>query len=319
MRRLVGSLILLGVLALRVESSLAADSYPPWKLGLSFEGVSSDYEFLPVGEPSKKLTLRPAASQYVGVIFGYRWLATTFAFAVPADRETRQREGESRYRDYRVSYFSNRWGFEANYHSFRGYVLENSDRVPASVLAGQTFLKYPDMRSSGVGVNGYHFFRGERFQTAAALDQSEPHTKSGGSWIAILSLRHQSVMNGGGFIPTDLRSEFGAESSLHSLKMTRLGLGPAYGYLLSGYGGFFISPVIGLTPGIQKLEYRTESSARDLYRMDMNLHLKASVGINDLIGFLKLTGTFDIYGARTGSVEMSHSVISVLLTAGARF
>ena len=64
-------------LLLPCTSAVADDRYPPFKIGMSYEAVSSGLDITPTNFNSEKLTYRPAVSGYFGVILGYRWLSGT--------------------------------------------------------------------------------------------------------------------------------------------------------------------------------------------------------------------------------------------------
>jgi hypothetical protein len=304
---------------LSCTSSNAADQYPPWKIGLSYEIVQVGIDLTPIGNESEKLTFRPSASQYAGVILGYRWLAGTLAFAVPADRKIRDEEGTSKYTDLKVSYYVRNWGVEAGYNNFKGYLIENSERLSAATLAGARYYRLPEMQSQGYGLNFFYVADPGKYSMPAAFDQSEPQSGSAGSFIALASIRHQGFQNSGQMIPSEKASAFGGDSTLRSASSTSAAVGGGYGFLWDGPSAFFASLYGGLTAGMNYLSYELANTSREKGNGQVNIHLRLGFGVNSKRGFLKVTGSIDNFNYATSSIKIGNTVVGAVFAGGLRF
>jgi hypothetical protein len=223
------------------------EDLPPIRFGLNYQIVGAGFDLVPrvSGGEASRLNFRPAQSDYVGVMLGYRWLGGTVAFGVPAEPKIRDVEGTSQYRDYRLSYFFGRYGFELGYSRYLGYLLENSSVLSPATLQGATYYKIPDLETLGYGVTILFALSPETYSLSAALDQSAIQTSSGGSTIFLMTFRHQSLQSATPFIPSEKRADFGQDQELREAEGWTLSYGAGYAYLVALDPFFF--PAWGLS------------------------------------------------------------------------
>lgn len=312
-------LLLLLIAVSVAHSARATEAYRPWKIGLSFEADSLGIDLTPKTAESEKLTFRPSQSDYAGVILGYRWLAGTLAFAVPASREIRDQEGQSKYTATKITYYVRRWGVEIGYNHYVGYLIENSSRLSAGTLNGATYYRLPEMQSTGYGMNFFYVLSPKGYSMPAAFDQSEPQTTSAGSFMLLTSVRHQSFRNDAGMIPSEKIATFGTDGSIKGAKTTNVGVGGGYGVIWDGPAAFFASAFFGLTLGINHLAYDLAASNEATNTGQFNGHFRVSFGLNGAHGFLKASFLMDYFNYSTESIKIGNSDFAGTAAGGIRF
>jgi hypothetical protein len=290
-----------------------------FKLGLSYQIVSAGFELEPQVGNAGKLVYRPSQSNYAGVVLGYRWLSGTVSFAVPANSDIRHLEGISRYRDYRLSYYTSRFGGEAAYTRYLGYLIDNSDDLSEAARGGTTYYKIPDLETLGYGINLFFATSKDGYSLAAAMDQSEIQEKSDGSWILAGTWRHQTLTSNSPLIPTEKQEGFGADRLIRKADTKAFAGGAGYGYTAIR-SRWFASVLGALTAGYQSTKYSTpEVIDRFRASFQANLHLRIGLGINGRTGFVTTNFYFDRFGQETESLKVGNSLYGVTFAGGVRF
>ncbi|HAR43735.1 MAG TPA: hypothetical protein DCS07_14060 [Bdellovibrionales bacterium] len=301
------------------SESKAAD-YPPFKVGLSTQVVAAGFELIPKvpGDKNNKLTFRPAQSNYVGLILGYKWIAGTLAFSVPASSKVRDVEGVSNYQDYRLSYYLKKFGFEAVYNRFKGYVLENSSVLSAESLGGAPLYRLPDLESMGYGFNLIFTGDPKSYSLSAAIDQSEIQKKSGGSTVILVSSRFQNIQNGVPFVPVEKRPDFGLDQNVSAFRS--MNVSGSWGYAYNWVpGNFYLSGLGALGPGYQTTRYDINGVESRKSSTVLNLHIRLGLGWNSKRAFFTTNVGFDRIGFGTESVEVGGLFSIGTIAAGVRF
>lgn len=308
-------------------SAYAESDYPPWKVGLSLQNVAAAFELKPLGDTnnSRALRYRPAQANYFGVILGYRWLSGAIAFAVPANPETRNLEGISRYRDYRLSYYLKRFGVELNYNRFLGYVIDNSEKLSQATLQGARYYRVPDLETLGYGFNVLFVpsaTTSGAYSLAAALDQSELQKASGGAAVLIAAFRDQQASVLDRMIPPEKRPDFGQDQNLRRYQSRTASVGGGYGYHWVP-GVFFMSGLLAASVGAQWTQHdRAEAlgiEGENTFSVPLNLHLRIGLGLNSRRMFLTGNLHLDRIQQRIDSIEIGNENVSFTFAAGARF
>jgi hypothetical protein len=316
-RRWALHLLLFSLTLTRLEPSALAEgaTLPPFRLGLSYQSVSTGFELQPKspasGSASAHLIFRPAQSNYAGVVLGWNWLGGTVAFSVPAKREIRDVEGTSRYRDYRLSYYTHRFGGEIGYNRYFGYLIDNV----------QPLAKYPDLETLGYGGNALYVLNPESgYSLPAALDQSDIQTRSAGSWVLLGSLRVQKIQSNSPWIPASSQPLFGPDATLRRADTRALSGGGGYAYnWLPGGGAFFVSGLLGLTVGYQHVAYVLSSGDESLSSAGGNVHVRFGLGANAPRALITLGAYYDRIGQETRSIKTGDNISGVTLTGAVRF
>lgn len=315
----VTTLAMVITMVLTTRSSDAADSMPPFKVGISNQQVATGFEIMFKEGDLHKLKYRPAQSLYFGVILGYKWLGGTLSFASPAEDQIVEKEGKSEYADYRLSYYVRRFGIELNYNRFKGYLLENSSELSDATLAGETYFKLPDLETVGFGGSFIYILDPDRFSLPAAYDQSEIQRRSGGTLLLVTSFRRQVLKNPDAIIPDELQDNYGEDRLFEQGTFNNLGmaLGYAFNWVPSS---FFFAPLIALGPSYQKATYQlADGKSRTYEAASANLHLRLSLGWNSPHFFFTVVGLADIYSSVTESLRVSNNIQAVTLSLGTRF
>ena len=302
------------------QPAMAAD-LPPFKVGISTQIVATTIDLMPLQGPTH-LKYRPAESNYVGVILGYRWLAGTVSFAVPAQREIRDIEGVSRYRDYRFSLYFKKWGVEAAYNRYFSYLIDNSSDLSATTLAGQIFYKRPDLETLGYGVNAFYVFDSDSYSLPAALDQTDIQDASGGSWLGLLSARQSVLRDPGAIIPPEKQAEFGVDGLLRAATSNTLSVGGGYGQNWIFGSEYFVSLMGALTVGYHQIGYELFGELgheRTRSALDANVHVRFGLGFNIRRFFVSIMSYADLFSQNTESIRLNTTVVGATLSLAVRF
>jgi hypothetical protein len=307
----VKAALALGIFFLFGAEPARAGDYPPFKVGLNTQFVSTDVELIPRPPLSRDadLKLRPAQSVYAGVILGYRWLGATVSFAIPAEREIRDVEGTSRYRDYRLSFYTTRFGAEAGYNRFVGYLIDGGS---------PPYTKLPSMETLGYGATVLLVPTPGNFSLAAAMDQSELQDKSGGAPVLLASWREQVIQDTAAWIPAASQASFGMDGAIHWARARSYAAGGGYAYNWVP-GEFFVSGMMAVTLGRQDLHYQVAGDGRRSIGGAGNLHIRFGLGFNARSYFLVASAYADRYALTTSTIEIGSAPFGATFAGGLRF
>jgi hypothetical protein len=311
--------VLTALLLFLFASVAHAKEHPPWRLGLNLQVVSDGFDLQPRDGDNTVLHYRPAQSDYVGVVLGYRWVAGTVAFKVPASDSVRMLEGESQYRDYRLSYFLNNLGAEASYTRYMGYLIDPSTSLSAATLNGQTYYKIPDLETLGYGLNLVWVPSPRKYNLAAALDQSEIQDESGGAWLLLATWRYQKIQSNYPWIPAEKQSVYGSDQTIRFAVTNSYGVGGGYSYNWIPSDIFFISALIGLTLGYENVSWVEAASEQTRGSIGLNAHFRLVMGVNVEEFIFTLGGYQDYFNPATDSIRIGNNVNGAVLTSVVRF
>lgn len=312
-------IIFLGFLC--VLSEARAANLPDFRLGLSTQIVATSIELTPRADAGNenRLEYRPASSNYAGVILGYRWLGGTVSFSIPAEREIRAEEGTSRYRDYRLSLYFRRFGIEAGYNRFLGYLIDNSSSLSASTLNGEKYYKVQDLETLGFGTNFFYVVNPDPYSLSAAFDQGDIQEKSAGSALIIATWRWQSIDNSSALIPTEKQANFGTDALIRYARSLSIAGGVGYAYNWIFLGRFFFAPMGALSLGAQQVRYGVESDEKRKTSIATNFHARIALGYNHPNFFTTITAYIDRFSQPTESIEIANLIWGTTFSIGARF
>ncbi len=252
------------------------------------------------------------------MILGYRWLAGTVAFAFPAKPEIRAVEGVSKYRDYRLSYYTKRFGGEVSYTRYMGFLIGNSSTLSAATLNGATYYQIPDLETLGFGATVMYVLSAGSFSLASAVDQSELQEKSGGALLLVSTFRQQNVTSNDAWIPTEKKPLFGTDQNISRAFTSALAAGAGYGYNFI-LGDVFASGLLALSLGYQHISYANAGLDLSGNSIDPNVHLRMALGANALRFFITLGVYADYYVHHSESLQLNTGIYGATLAGGLRF
>lgn len=145
-------------------------------------------------------------------------------------REDEATKGHSEYQDFRFRFPWRRFSIEFGYQKLRGFFAENtSDFDPGAT----SYLKRPDLVLESKYLNVTATLKPDQYSLAAAFDQSERQTASGGSWLAALQIVETVFEDRGQvpLIPTGLQVHFPNEALVTKGRFLSLTAGGGYGHL----------------------------------------------------------------------------------------
>jgi hypothetical protein len=298
----------------------ASEDLPPFKLGLSTQIVAAGFDLIPKtpGPKGSKLTYRPAQANYAGVILGYRWIGGTVSFGIPASADIRAVEGTSRYRDYRLSYFTSSFGAEVSYTRYMGYLIDNSSSLSDATLNGKKYYQIPDLETLGYGINLFYVISPKEYSLPAAMEQSAIQEKSGGAPLIVASWRQQAITSNSPLVPAEKAADFGADQLMNVASTTTLAAGMGYGHCFV-YSPFFVSGMGAVTVGYQNVSYKAQGTESSFTSPAGNINLRLSLGANVRRYLLVASLYIDHFTQETSSVEIGNNVYGLTVSGAVRF
>lgn len=130
--------------------------------------------------------LQANSSAYLGGEIDYKWLTIAYAFNIPRTSVLGGRDRTVKAVNINVSHFWKHWGLEATYQHDRGLV----DQDDLGLRTVNTVWQFVDYKY--VGVNMDYFFNPNRFSYKAADNFSMLQTRSGGSWLLMVTPAYQN-------------------------------------------------------------------------------------------------------------------------------
>ncbi len=159
-------------------------------------------------------------------------------------REDETLKGYSEYQDLRFRFPWRRFSIEVGYQKLRGFFADNTAEFdPGSTV----YLKRPNLVLESKYANVTVTLKPDRYSLAAAFDQSERQTSSGGSWLGTLQIietvfedREQVPL-----IPTNLQVHFPSEALVTKGRFVTATAGGGYGHMWTyGETGFAFSQIL---------------------------------------------------------------------------
>jgi len=172
--------------SLRAQDTSRFRAFPDSNNILSNLGVW--HTLFSAGGPSTMITRQPRlqanTSAYLGATLTYKWFSFFFAVNIPQTSVLKGGDKEVRASQIALSKWWDQWGVEGSYQHDRGLLEQDH---PGKVNSVWQWVDY-----KYVGVNITWFLTPHRFSYAAADNFSRLQTRSGGSFMAMLTPAYQN-------------------------------------------------------------------------------------------------------------------------------
>lgn len=190
-------------------------------------------------------------------------------------REDETLKGRSEYQDFRFRFPWRRFSIEVGYQKLRGFFAENTtDFDPGS----NVYLKRPDLVLESKYANVTFTLKPDRYSLAAAFDQSERQTSSGGSWLGTFHVFENVFEDTGGvpLIPVGLQAYFPNEALVTKGRFLSVTAGGGYGHLWTfGETGYAFSQIL---LGVGAQAGKSSNGTQDFSTSDLAGNIKIDVG-----------------------------------------
>lgn len=226
-------------------------------------------------------------------------------------------KGKSEYTDFRFRFPSRAISIDLGYQKLKGFFAENTNSFSSGPDA---YLLRPDLSLQSIYAGMIVAVSPDRYSLAAAYNQSERQTVSGGSWLVSGHISNTTFQDKSGspLIPVELQPYYPSEAHITKGDFYSATVGGGYGYLWAfGTNGYAIAQgVVDL--GLQ-LGYASDPTKR-YSNADMATHGKVDlgVGLNGTTQLLGLLISYDATTYRTTETELSKANIMVHAFYGIR-
>jgi hypothetical protein len=190
-------------------------------------------------------------------------------------REDEALKGRSEYQDFRFRFPWRRFSIEVGYQKLRGFFAENT----AEFAPGSTeYLKRPDLVLESKYANVTVTLKPDRYSLAAAFDQSERQTSSGGSWLGTFNLVENVFEDTGQvpLIPVGLQAYFPNEALVTKGRFLSVTAGGGYGHLWTfGETWFAFSQIL---VGVGAQSGQSSDGTQDFSASELAGNIKLDIG-----------------------------------------
>jgi hypothetical protein len=204
-------------------------------LNLELRSINSD----------KGVIWSPNYRAQTGLSVSYQGLIGVSASAKgEISREDASLKGRSDYTDFRFRFPWRRTSVEFGYQRLKGFFAENTDEFAPGT--GQ-YLMRPELALESKYLGVTYAAKPDRYSLAAAFDQSERQTSSGGTWLLTMHVADTIFEDHGGtpLIPNELQSQFPTESQITKGDFLSITMGGGYGQLWTfGETGYAFSQLL---------------------------------------------------------------------------
>jgi hypothetical protein len=208
---------------------------------------------------------QPSSSLVMGVGGYYRRLGLEVGFKLPASDSRLEKFGRSRILDWSTSFYGDRFGGDAFFQRYRGYVVRNGYEVDQQWRSGNPYPRYPGLTVFNLGGNVYYVFNHNRFSYRAAFTQMEQQVKSAGSFLLMASGTIMNFANEAqAFIPAQRLPNYNLNDFRYG-RFYNLALSPGYGYTFVR-DQFYASLSLFMGFGLQHQKYTMGSTIDNIGR-----------------------------------------------------
>lgn len=224
---------------------------------------------------------------------------------------------ESRYHDFQLNYYRNRFALDFHYYFYEGFFLGGTKNLPELSLSN-TILR-PHLDTEGANLLGIYIFRPEKFSYRSYFNQANKQVKSGGSFIAMTSLDY-FILNSSDsmLVPSVYKKSFHSPGSLEKGNFSSLAIMPGYSHTFVK-GNFYLNFSFAFGPDFQYKVYNTESEKKNQWKLEGKFNLRGGFGYDNDKLFIALLylNRGNNYGA--GGLNLSHNSDLLRFTVGHRF
>lgn len=231
-------------------------------------------------------------------------------------REDAALKGNSEYTDFRFKFPWRRISVEFGYQNLQGFYAQNTgDFAP-----GSAYLLRPQLTLESKYLGVTYTAKPDQYSLAAAFDQSERQTASGGTWLLTMHIADTVFEDKGGtpLIPTELQADFQDESLITKGEFLSITAGGGYGHMWTyGETGYaFAQILVSLGSQIGK----SSDSSRQFTESETAGYTKLDIGAgsNGKIHVAGILLSMDQTSNKTAQTELGKRNVLVHLFYGFR-
>jgi hypothetical protein len=256
--------------------------------------------------------LQANTSAYVGASLSYKWFSIYFQMNIPRTSVLHGQDKTVRASVLNVTHWWNHWGFDGSYQHDKGLV----DQDDPGHRSTNSIWQWVDYKY--IGVNVEYFFRPDKFSYNASHNFSGLQTKSGGSWMVMLTPSYQDFSLQRTMADTVLKDStlFNLinKNANHVLLMAKVG----YAYTFSwGQGHWMCSPLFVIGPGAGV--YLDQFHTHQTFYPNLGYQARLTAGYNGDKWFFYLNGLYDLTQEPQKNLGLKTINESASLNIGYRF
>lgn len=245
-----------------------------------------------VSYDDEELKFLPNTLVNASISASYAGFTLSFGNELSGSEKDSETYGKTEFMDYRLRYYKRKWGADLFFSQYKGFYLDNP--TDYGNVKGDAFHKRGDLKLSFYGANGYYIFS-DSYSFSSSFNFDEKQIKSGGSFLAMISVNQLNVDADRTLIPTAVNSRFDSGRGYKGGQYTILGLLPGAAYTLV-INRFFITGVLFFGGGAVYKVQKTNDGDKTSTVPFGKTNARISVGYNDDLLF----GGFMVHGDLTG-------------------
>lgn len=188
-----------------------------------------DYTLRVVGAPYS-LNYKPNLAWTLGLGIDYKWFGTELTVKLPFLGYNVARKGYSKPFALTINLNNRRLWFSTQYQFYRGFYLNNPDRLQPNWFDQHPAYPYRnDMRSQTITSHLLYQFNTLQVSVPATLLQREEQRRTAGSWVVGASINYQLIRADSSLVFPALQPDFDPTSQL--LRLNSLTLAVDAGYM----------------------------------------------------------------------------------------
>jgi hypothetical protein len=222
----------------------------------------------------------------------FSWQGFGFAFGLdsPKSEKDESQYGNTKYYDFQVYFYWQRFGFDAHYQKYQGFFLFNPEKYGYS--AGSPEALRPDIKATSIGCNVFWSFF-EEFSFSAAFDQSQRQLSTAFSPLLMASFNTFSIASDHSIIPPSQEGYYGKFSGYTGGDYTGIAITPGFAITYVWNQNWYASAAGFLGSGWMHKNYSTALGNTTENKPFGKGNLRASFGYNDDDLFAGIQGSWD--------------------------
>jgi len=292
-------------------------SYPTKPLIKIFV-TNKSHDFFLKQNSSESLQFKPGRANGYGFGIVYHQIALELSFTPPQKFDINQTSPNGRL-DINTTVFNNRFGFDVLFQNYKGYILDEPEKVFSNWPRNQD-KKYirNDLISTFIGLNHFYVHNPIKFSYRSSFMGDQIQHKSAGSFLYGFYFNAIRIKGKEPIISDSTLNTFTDLVNIKTIGNASIGFMIGYGFNIVFSKGFFISfvgmPGMGIGLGA-KSQFSYFSEKPQIFPQFM-LNGRASLGYNNLrwhcsFQWLEMLGAYDFGNESRISINQSKFKLSI--------
>lgn len=259
---------------------------------------------------SQVIRYEPNTLAHWGASISWQGFGFSFGFDAPKSAKDETKYGNTKYKDFQISFYGQQFGFDAYYQNYKGFYLLQPEKY--GYQPGSPEALRSDIAAKSAGRNVFWAFFKD-FSFSAAFDQSQRQLSTAFSPLLMASFTRFSIESDYSLIPPSEEANYGKFAGYRGGDYSGIAITPGFAitYVWNSY--WYASGSAFLGSGWRHKEYTTARGETTENKPFGKANLRVSFGYNDDDLFAGIQGRWDFTASeRTFRRDLNEEMTEVV-------